>query len=197
MTWGELDRPHSNDITLLTGFQHAAWGYVGHILFDHQGSCQTQRCLYHSRQVDKAWTQQRNYALLIQSYRASPPNPAATPDPTQPNPGTYHDVLKSYGPLIKRDGSSTLLVLNSDLTAEEGSNLIKENKIDVALYGRPWINNPDFQHRVEQNVPLTTEMNWFGLYNFKEQPSEGYSDYPAATAWSLSMFVMFMKFLLR
>lgn len=91
-------------------------------------------------------------------------------------------MLESYGSLIKHDGSLTLLVLNQDLTAEEGNTLIKENKIDVASYGRPWINNPDFQHRVEQKAPLATDMNWFGLYNFKEQPSEGYSDYPAATA---------------
>jgi hypothetical protein len=72
--------------------------------------------------------------------------PTPTTDPKQPNTGTYHDVLTTYGPLIKNSDSSTLLALNLNLTPEEGDKLIKEGKIDVASYGRPWINNPDFEH---------------------------------------------------
>lgn len=91
-------------------------------------------------------------------------------------------MLTTYGPLIKRSGSSTLLALNLNLSPEEGDNLIKEGKIDVASYGRPWINNPDFEHRLEQGAPVSNEINWQGVYGFKEHISEGYSDYPSITA---------------
>jgi 2,4-dienoyl-CoA reductase-like NADH-dependent reductase (Old Yellow Enzyme family) len=83
--------------------------------------------------------------------------------------------------LIKRKGSSTLLVLNQDLTVDEGNELIRQDKIDVAMYGRHWINNPDFQRRIEQGVALATEMDTQSWYNIKGHPSKGYSDYPTAT----------------
>jgi 2,4-dienoyl-CoA reductase-like NADH-dependent reductase (Old Yellow Enzyme family) len=89
--------------------------------------------------------------------------------------------LASYGPLVKNNNSSTLLVLNAGLTLSEADGLIKEGKIDAAAFGRLWINNPDLQKRFEKSVPLETRMDWFGLYSFKEDPNVGYTDYPVAT----------------
>jgi 2,4-dienoyl-CoA reductase-like NADH-dependent reductase (Old Yellow Enzyme family) len=90
-------------------------------------------------------------------------------------------VLASYGPLIKRAGSSTLLVLNSGLTPDDADALIAAGQIDAAAFGRAWINNPDLQRRVEAGVPLTTDMDWTGLYSFAPNPAKGYSNYPTAT----------------
>jgi 2,4-dienoyl-CoA reductase-like NADH-dependent reductase (Old Yellow Enzyme family) len=119
--------------------------------------------------------------LFSRATPAAPQSTNAVPDPKQPNSGTYHDVLASYGPLIKKAGSSTLLLLNGNLTPEEADTLIKEGKIDFASFGRAWINNPDLQKRVEAGVPLATDLNFFGLYNFKDDTRIGYTDYPAAT----------------
>jgi 2,4-dienoyl-CoA reductase-like NADH-dependent reductase (Old Yellow Enzyme family) len=117
----------------------------------------------------------------LRSAAPAPQSVTDTPDPTQPNTGTFHDVLASYGPLIKRAGSSTLLVLNSGLTPDDADALIAAGQIDAAAFGRAWINNPDLQRRVEAGVPLTTDMDWAGLYSFAPNPAKGYSDYPTAT----------------
>lgn len=56
---------------------------------------------------------------------------------------TYLDVLETFGPHVRREGSSTKLFLNGDLGAKEGNDLIESGKIDAAVYGRSYINNPE------------------------------------------------------
>jgi 2,4-dienoyl-CoA reductase-like NADH-dependent reductase (Old Yellow Enzyme family) len=103
---------------------------------------------------------------------------------------TQHDVLATYGPLVKNpanenvEGASpapTRLLFNSGLTPDEAAGLIQEGKIDAAVFGILWITNPDFYKRIEQGKQLNYDVDFFGLYNYKNHPSEGYSDYPTAT----------------
>jgi 2,4-dienoyl-CoA reductase-like NADH-dependent reductase (Old Yellow Enzyme family) len=55
---------------------------------------------------------------------------------------TQLDVLEKFGDLIRK-GTKTKLLYNGDLSAAEADNLIKEDKIDAAVFGRPWISNPE------------------------------------------------------
>jgi 2,4-dienoyl-CoA reductase-like NADH-dependent reductase (Old Yellow Enzyme family) len=103
------------------------------------------------------------------------------PDPEQPNPGTFHEVLESYGPLVKRPGSTTLLVLNGGVKPEEADMLIRHSQVDAVAFGEAWINNPDLQMRIEAGIPLATELNEFALYNFEDDLGVGYTDYPTAS----------------
>jgi 2,4-dienoyl-CoA reductase-like NADH-dependent reductase (Old Yellow Enzyme family) len=122
--------------------------------------------------------------------------------------GTPHDELSIYGPLVKvpsallanrtqeqvrgaelvnavggsANPSPTRLLLNVGLTPKEAEDLIKEGKIDAAVFGMLWITNPDLYKRVEHNQELSTNVNLFGLYNFHDNPSEGYTDYPTSVA---------------
>jgi hypothetical protein len=104
----------------------------------------------------------------------------ADADPDQANEGTMHDVLASYGPLVKHASSSTLLVLNGQLTPTEADGLIRDGKIDAASFGEAWINNPDLQKRVEAGAALASDLDAFSLYGFVENPAIGYTDYPTA-----------------
>jgi 2,4-dienoyl-CoA reductase-like NADH-dependent reductase (Old Yellow Enzyme family) len=115
------------------------------------------------------------------SCRATPP-PRSAPDPTQPNPGTFHDVLAAYGHLVKAPGSRTRLILNGDLTPAAAGALIRAGRIDAASFGRSWISNPDFQRRVESGASLATEGDWpESWYVFEKDPRDGYTDYPTVT----------------
>lgn len=53
-----------------------------------------------------------------------------------------YDPLVQFGHLIKYPGSRTLLMVNHEYTVEEGSKLIKQEKIDLVTFGRPFIYNP-------------------------------------------------------
>jgi 2,4-dienoyl-CoA reductase-like NADH-dependent reductase (Old Yellow Enzyme family) len=117
----------------------------------------------------------------VQLVRATPVPQSVTdtPDPKQPNAGTFHDVLASYGPLVK--GSGTLLVLNGGFTPDHANALLKEDKVDAVVFGRAWINNQDLQKRIEANVPLAQDLNFGRLYSFESDPADGYTTYPKAT----------------
>lgn len=48
---------------------------------------------------------------------------------------------------------------------------------DLIGFGRPFINNPDLVHRFENNLPLSTELDFNTFYT---PDSKGYTDYPFA-----------------
>jgi 2,4-dienoyl-CoA reductase-like NADH-dependent reductase (Old Yellow Enzyme family) len=79
------------------------------------------------------------------------------------------------------NSTPTRLLLNCGLTPEESESLLREGKIDAAVFGQLWIPNPDLYKRIEQGKRLTQETDFFGWHNFRNQSSEGYSDYPTAT----------------
>lgn len=98
----------------------------------------------------------------------------------EPGPdGTFGrtDVPKQ-SPAI-RDVFKRPLVLNSDLYAAEGQALLDEARADAVSFGRPYIANPDLVERFRKDAPLNEQkpMNWY-LY---DQPSDGYTDFPALT----------------
>jgi 2,4-dienoyl-CoA reductase-like NADH-dependent reductase (Old Yellow Enzyme family) len=102
---------------------------------------------------------------------------------------TPHDTLSIFGPLIKKTEAlapnwggptPTRLLLNGSLTPDEAELLVKTDRIDAAVFGSPWVANPDLYHRIVQGKPLATVTDPFVFYNFKQHPSEGYTDFPRA-----------------
>lgn len=53
-----------------------------------------------------------------------------------------YDVIRQFGPLIKYEGSQTLLMVNHEYTVAEAQLLIDGGKIDLVTFGRPFIYNP-------------------------------------------------------
>jgi 2,4-dienoyl-CoA reductase-like NADH-dependent reductase (Old Yellow Enzyme family) len=95
----------------------------------------------------------------------------------EPGPdGTFGrtDVPKQ-SPAIRRVFTNPL-VLNSDLTAESGAELVTSGQADAVSYGRPFISNPDLVERIRDSKAWT-ETNMATWYS---AGSEGYTDYPAA-----------------
>lgn len=91
---------------------------------------------------------------------------------------THLDVLEVFGPLIKKEGSKTKLFLNGNLSAQEAEKLIEENKIDLVVFGRSFINNPDLPKRLFNKHPLNETLghpdNMKSWYQFENSPAEGY-----------------------
>ena len=96
----------------------------------------------------------------------------------EPGPdGTFGrtDVPKQ-SPAIRRVFTNPL-VLNSDLTAEGGADLVASGLADAVSYGRPFISNPDLVERIRDGKPWaeSTMATWY------TPGPEGYTDYPAAS----------------
>ncbi|KAJ4341755.1 hypothetical protein N0V95_007109 [Ascochyta clinopodiicola] len=53
-----------------------------------------------------------------------------------------YEPLREFGPMIKFAGSKTSLMVNHEYTVEEAERLIREGKIDLVAFGRPFICNP-------------------------------------------------------
>jgi len=94
---------------------------------------------------------------------------------------TAHDILATYGHLVKLS-PSTKLLLNGALTPEEANDMIAAGQIDAAVFGTLWISNPDLQTRIEKGVPLNMDLDTKTFYGFPgDDPKVGYSDYPDAS----------------
>lgn len=107
--------------------------------------------------------------------------------------GIPHDVLAVYASLIKPahaeehleadirgpamptpefdalNPTPTRVFVNGGLTPEEASTLIDKGIVDAAVFGLPWIGNPDLQARIEQGVDITPYPDFTTLYG----PPEG------------------------
>ena len=53
-----------------------------------------------------------------------------------------YEPLSQFGSLVKYPGSRTMLMVNHEYTVEEANRLIKEEKIDLVTFARPFIYNP-------------------------------------------------------
>lgn len=90
----------------------------------------------------------RKVGIINLSRRGADPN-AGTGDffgrfgrPSDyPLPPNYDPVL-DFGPLVKYPGSHSLLMANHDYTVEEADFLVKDGKLDMITFGRPFIYNP-------------------------------------------------------
>lgn len=132
----------------------------------------------------------------------------------QPSRGTPHDVLASYGAIVKpppdllkkhpeaqlrgralpergsaadkANPSPTRLFFNGGLSPQEADQLIKDGKIDAAVFGTLWIGNPDLQRRIEAGLDvggkgINEQPNVKAFYQSPEgKPELGYSDYSTA-----------------
>ncbi|KAF1986042.1 FMN-linked oxidoreductase [Aulographum hederae CBS 113979] len=92
-----------------------------------------------------------------------------------------YDPLVEFGPLVKFEGSKTALVVNHEVTVQEGERLIREGKVDLVGFGRPFIHNPDLVSRVKRGIPLAlNDRGGKVYYGDGLKPEEGYNDWPVA-----------------
>jgi len=97
------------------------------------------------------------------------------------NRGTAHDVVESYGSLLK----NTKVVVNGGVTPEEGAGLVADGKADAISLGMLFISHPDLVKRVKHGKPLDNAIQFGHLYGGQNggngDTSVGYTDYPEAT----------------
>ena len=86
---------------------------------------------------------------------------------------TQHDVLGTYGPLIK----NASILLNADISPQEGEELIKAGKISGVELGWVWIGTPDVVSRLQNGKELNYNVAIHRLYG---GDGTGYTDYPFA-----------------
>ncbi|KIK59288.1 hypothetical protein GYMLUDRAFT_245363 [Collybiopsis luxurians FD-317 M1] len=94
--------------------------------------------------------------------------------------GTPHDVLDTYGHLIK----NAHVFANGGFTGEEAAATIKAGKASGIFFGIPWITHPDLAKRLQYGKPLDNQVDFATLYGVyygsEEEQRKGYVDYPAA-----------------
>ena len=97
------------------------------------------------------------------------------------NRGTPHDVVESYGSLLK----NTKVVVNGGATPEEGASLLAEGKADAISFGMLFISHPDLAKRVKHGKPLDNPIEFGHLQGGQNggggDTGVGYTDYPEAT----------------
>ncbi|KAF8966607.1 hypothetical protein BDZ97DRAFT_1657479 [Flammula alnicola] len=91
---------------------------------------------------------------------------------------TKHDVFESYRPYVK----NAKLFLNSNVTPEEGEELVSAGKVDGISIGLNWITHPDLVKRIEHGKPLDNRPDFALMQTGKNGDSWGigYTDYPVA-----------------
>lgn len=111
-----------------------------------------------------------------------------------------YDPLPQFGRLVKHPGSATMLMVNHEYTVEEADALVKEGKIDLVGFSRPFICNPVSSRRSFLCIDCVAEMvkdlitrvklgidfavnDRGGHVNYGpyETVDEGYNDWPTAT----------------
>ena len=75
-----------------------------------------------------------------------------------------------------RNAFKQTIILNGDYDKDKAERDIAAGKADLIAFGRPFINNPDFAERIQNNLPLNTELK---MNLFYTAGGEGYVDYPA------------------
>ncbi len=75
-----------------------------------------------------------------------------------------------------RSSFGGVLVLNGEYDAAEAELAVETGRADGISFGRPYIANPDFAHRVRKGLPLAQPLPMSTWYS---QDDEGYADYPA------------------
>jgi 2,4-dienoyl-CoA reductase-like NADH-dependent reductase (Old Yellow Enzyme family) len=92
--------------------------------------------------------------------------------------GTVHDVVATYGPLIK----NAKKIVNTSFTPEEGEEFVASGKADAVAFGMLWITHPDVTERIRLGQPLDNTPDYALLYGHDgtiEEQRKGYTDYPA------------------
>jgi len=89
------------------------------------------------------------------------------------NAGDPQAVLPALRPHVKG-----ALIAAGNLTAASATTMLDSGLIQLAVFGRPFIGNPDLVERVKTGAPLAAPREDL-LYT---ADAEGYSDYPALTS---------------
>ena len=91
---------------------------------------------------------------------------------------TKHDVIATLKPFVK----NAKLIVNADVTAEEGEKLISEGQVDAIAIGFNYITHPDLAKRVAHGHPLDNIPDIPHLQTNKTSTdfATGYTDYPIA-----------------
>jgi N-ethylmaleimide reductase len=70
-------------------------------------------------------------------------------------------------------------VANNGYSPRLAAEAVRSHQADLISFGRPFLANPDFVHRIERGLPLAEEApkeTWYG------GGREGYADWPALAA---------------
>jgi N-ethylmaleimide reductase len=73
---------------------------------------------------------------------------------------------------------SGAIIVAGNYTQEKAEKYLAAGIVDLVAFGRPFIANPDFPRRLEENLPLASISNHAALFGGKDV---GYTDYPV---WS-------------
>ncbi|KAF5368684.1 hypothetical protein D9757_010221 [Collybiopsis confluens] len=94
--------------------------------------------------------------------------------------GTFHDILATYAPLIKK----AQVFSNGGFTPEEAADFVKSGQASGIFFGMSWITHPDLAKRLKYGKPLNNAPDFKTLYGKYYAPEEeqrhGYVDYPEA-----------------
>ncbi|KAF4610691.1 hypothetical protein D9613_007104 [Agrocybe pediades] len=92
--------------------------------------------------------------------------------------GIQHDTLETYRPFIK----NTKLILNVNVTPEEGEELVSSGKVDAIAIGMNFLTHPDLVKRVLHGKPLDNVPDFAHMQTNKNSGdwATGYTDYPTA-----------------
>ncbi|KAI0131939.1 hypothetical protein BJ170DRAFT_679837 [Xylariales sp. AK1849] len=94
-----------------------------------------------------------------------------------------YEPIQDFGPMIKYEGSPTLLMVGHEYSVSEAETLVRERKIDLVAFGRPYIYNPDVITRIREGIPFATndrgDVVYYGPY---KSPNENYNDWPRRSA---------------
>jgi hypothetical protein len=111
-----------------------------------------------------------------------------------------YEPLYEFGPLVKRSGSRTALMVNDEYTVGEAEQLIEGGKIDLVSFGRLFICNPvslcrptgwllcsdniltqDLVHRVKKKIPFARNDRSRSVhYGRTGEPRRHFTDWPTA-----------------
>ncbi|KAI9147453.1 Aldolase-type TIM barrel [Paramyrothecium foliicola] len=93
----------------------------------------------------------------------------------------FYEPMDTFGPLIKYDGSPTLLMVNHEYSLQEATECIEKAQIDLISFGRPFIYNPDVISRIKHGIPFAINDRGKNVnYGPFRDPNENYNDWPAA-----------------
>jgi 2,4-dienoyl-CoA reductase-like NADH-dependent reductase (Old Yellow Enzyme family) len=123
----------------------------------------------------------------------------STPRPVGTELPLGYEPLDEFGPLIKYPGSKTMLMVNYGYTVEEAESLVKQGRIDLVSFGRPFIYNPvclqqllkacltdlgpfkDLISRVKNGIAFATNDRGIQVnYGPYDDPNENYNDWSSA-----------------
>lgn len=70
------------------------------------------------------------------------------------------------------------MIMCGGFDKESAADVIENNIADLVAFGRPYINNPDLAYRMENNLPLSDNLDFHTFYT---ADGKGYTDYPFAS----------------